>query len=57
MEAKSTITLTRKEAISYIQAWLYGATNERLANIVEAINEDRFENDLSGLGVSNFKVE
>lgn len=54
MGAKSTITISRSKAMSFIEEFLYNASNEVLASLVESLND---EVDASNsLGLHNFQV-
>lgn len=58
MGAKSTIDITREEAISFILKTLIQADRETLERVVEELNDSLWENrDFENtLGLHNFKI-
>ena len=58
MGAKSTITISRSQALYFITDVLYHADNETIARVVEELNDDLWErHDFeNSLGLHNFQI-
>lgn len=58
MGAKSTLDITKEEAIAFILKSLLQADNQTLERLVEELNDDlRYKHDHeNSLGLHNFKI-
>lgn len=58
MGAKSTIDVTRSQALQFIMNFLYDADNETIARVLEEVNDSLWENGdyENSLGLHNFQI-
>jgi hypothetical protein len=59
MGAKSTIGITRSQALAFVMNVLYQASNETLSRVVEELNDGLWENGdyENSLGLHNFQIK